>query len=134
MFQKEKRKRGRYLQTAEKESIEIKQERTSHFPIVQNLICGLNHTHISFAFELSSFPWLFSFLPPPPTPTTTPLSINHDYLPHKLFGIFLCFYNMQSVASVLFDSEPPQKILAERKRVIGRMSDWVIKLEKVKTR
>jgi hypothetical protein len=28
---------------------------------------------------------------------TTPFSINHDYLPHKLFKKFLCFYNIQVV-------------------------------------
>jgi hypothetical protein len=32
------------------------------------------------------------------TPISTSLSINHDYLPHKLFRIFLCFYNIQGVA------------------------------------
>jgi hypothetical protein len=28
------------------------------------------------------------------TPYTTPFSINHDYLSHKLFRIFFCFYNI----------------------------------------
>jgi hypothetical protein len=36
----------------------------------------------------------FPFLPP----FTTSFSINHDYLPHKLSRIFLCFYNIQGVA------------------------------------
>jgi hypothetical protein len=31
-------------------------ERRSHFPIVQNPICGLIHTHTSFAFALPSIP------------------------------------------------------------------------------
>jgi hypothetical protein len=37
---------------------------------------------------------IFSFLPS----FTTPFSINHDYLPHKLSRIFLYFYNIQGVA------------------------------------
>jgi hypothetical protein len=37
---------------------------------------------------------IFPFLPP----FTTPFSINHDYLSHKLSRIFLCFYNIQGVA------------------------------------
>jgi hypothetical protein len=31
-----------------------KKERRSHFPIVQNLMCGLIHTHTSFVFALPS--------------------------------------------------------------------------------
>jgi hypothetical protein len=54
MFQKERRKRGWNLQDARRDYIERKQEWRSHFPIVQNPICGLIHTHISFAFALSS--------------------------------------------------------------------------------
>jgi hypothetical protein len=73
---------------------ERKKERRSHFPIVQNPICGLIHTHTSFAFTLPSISWLFPFLPP----FTTPFFINHDYLPHKLSRIFLYFYNIQGVA------------------------------------
>jgi hypothetical protein len=71
-----------------------KKERRSHFPIVENPMCGLSHTHILFAFALPSIPWLFPVLPP----FTTPFSINNDYLPHKLSRIFLCFYNIQGVA------------------------------------
>jgi hypothetical protein len=56
MYKKERRKRGWNLQAARRDSIERKQERRSHFPIVQNPICGLIHTHISFAFALSSIP------------------------------------------------------------------------------
>jgi hypothetical protein len=44
------------LQAAGRDSIERKQEKRSHFPIVQNPICGLIHTDISFAFALSSIP------------------------------------------------------------------------------
>jgi hypothetical protein len=33
-----------------------KKERRSHFPIVQNPMCGLIHTHTSFAFALPSTP------------------------------------------------------------------------------
>jgi hypothetical protein len=65
-----------------------------HFPIAQNPMSGLIHTHTSFTFSLPSIPWVFPFLPP----FTTPYSINHDYLPHKLFRIFLYFYNIQGVA------------------------------------
>jgi hypothetical protein len=75
-------------------SKERKKERRSHFPTVQNLMCGLIRTHTLFALALPSIPWLFPFLPP----FTTPFSINHDYLPHKLIRIFLCFYNIQGVA------------------------------------
>jgi hypothetical protein len=34
----------------------LSKERRSHFPIVQNLMCGLIHTHTSFAFALPSIP------------------------------------------------------------------------------
>jgi hypothetical protein len=85
MFQR--KKRGWDLQATRSDSIKRKKERRSHFSIVQNPMCGLIHTHTSFAFALPSIPWLFPFLPP----FTTPFSINHDYLPHKLFRIFLTF-------------------------------------------
>jgi hypothetical protein len=88
------KKRGWNLHAARRDSIKRKKERRSHFPIVQNPLCGLIHTHTSFAFALPSISWLFPFLPP----FTTLFSINHDYLPHKLFRIFLCFYNIQGVA------------------------------------
>jgi hypothetical protein len=84
------KKGGWNLQAAGRDSVKRKKERRSHFPIVQNPMCGLIHTHTSFAFALTSIPWLFPFLPP----FTTPFSINYDYLPHKLFRIFLCFYNI----------------------------------------
>jgi hypothetical protein len=89
-----KEKRGWDLQAAGRDSIKRKKERRSHFPIVQNPMCGLIHIHTAFIFVLPSIPWLFTFLPP----FTTPFSINHDYLPHKFFRIFLCFYNIQGVA------------------------------------
>jgi hypothetical protein len=88
------KKGGWNLQAAERDSIKRKKERRSHFPIVQNPMCGLIHTHTSFTFALPSIPWLFPFLPP----FITPFSINHDYLPHKLSRIFLYFYNIQGVA------------------------------------
>jgi hypothetical protein len=69
-------------------------ERRSHSLIVQNPMCGLIHIDTTFAFALPSIPWLFPFLPP----FTTSFSINHDYFPHKLSRIFLCFYNIQHVA------------------------------------
>jgi hypothetical protein len=56
MFEKEGRKRGWNLQAIGRDSIERKQEKSSHFSIVQNPICGLIQTHISFAFALSSIP------------------------------------------------------------------------------
>jgi hypothetical protein len=37
-------------------SKERNKERRSHFPIVQNPMCGLIHTHTSFAFALPSIP------------------------------------------------------------------------------
>jgi hypothetical protein len=90
----EKKKRWWNLQAVGRDSITRKKERRSHFPIVQNPMCGLIHTHTSFAFALPSIPWLFPFLPP----FTTPFSINHAYLPHKLSTIFLCLYNIHGVA------------------------------------
>jgi hypothetical protein len=100
-----KKKKGWNLQSAGRDSIKRKAERGSHFSIAQNRMYGLIHTHTSFAFALPSIHWLFPFLPP----FTTPFSINHDYLPHKLFRIFVCFYNIQGVAQVPLESEPPQK-------------------------
>jgi hypothetical protein len=44
------------LQVAGRDSIKRKKERRSYFPIVQNPMCGLIHTHTSFAFALSSIP------------------------------------------------------------------------------
>jgi hypothetical protein len=69
-----RKKRGWNLQAAGRDSIKRKKGRRSHFPIVQNLMCGLTHAHTSFAFALPSIPWLFPFLPS----FTTPFSINHD--------------------------------------------------------
>jgi hypothetical protein len=46
--------------------------------------------YICTTFYFLTFPFL--------TPFTTLFSINHDYLPHKLFRIFLCFNNIQGVA------------------------------------
>jgi hypothetical protein len=89
-----KEKKGWNLQDARRDSIKRKKAKRSHFSIVQILICGLIYTHTSSVFALPSIPWLFPFLPP----FTTPFSINHDYLPHKLFRSFLCFYNIQGVA------------------------------------
>jgi hypothetical protein len=64
MFQKEKRKKRIWnWHAAGRDSIKKRKERRSHFPIVQNLMCGLIHTHTSFAFALPSIPWLFPFLP-----------------------------------------------------------------------
>jgi hypothetical protein len=38
------------------EILSKRKERRSHFPIVQNPMCGLIHTHTSFAFPLPSIP------------------------------------------------------------------------------
>jgi hypothetical protein len=51
----EKKKR-KNLQAAGRGSIKGKKERISHFAIVQNPMCGLIHTHASFAFALPSIP------------------------------------------------------------------------------
>jgi hypothetical protein len=80
-----------------------KKERRPHFSTVINPMCGLIHTHTLFVFALPSIPWLFPFLPS----LTTPFFINHDYLPHKFSKIFLCFYNIQGVAYVPLETEPP---------------------------
>jgi hypothetical protein len=90
---KEKKEDKIYRLLGEILSKERKKERRSHFPIVQNQMCGLIHTSTSFAFALPSIPLLFPFLPS----FTKPFSISHDYLPHKLSRIFLCFYNIQGV-------------------------------------
>jgi hypothetical protein len=50
------KKRGYNLQATGRDSIKRKKERRSHFPIVQNPMCGLIHTHASFAFTLPSIP------------------------------------------------------------------------------
>jgi hypothetical protein len=55
----QKKKRGN-LKAAGRDSIkrkkERKKERRLHFPIVQNPMCGIIHTHTSFAFALPSIP------------------------------------------------------------------------------
>jgi hypothetical protein len=51
-----KKKRRWYLQAARRDSIKRKKERRSHFPIMQNPMCGLIHNHTSFAFALPSIP------------------------------------------------------------------------------
>jgi hypothetical protein len=51
-----KKKRERMRFTSYWEIFYQKEERRSHFPIVQNLMCGLIHTHISFAFAQPSIP------------------------------------------------------------------------------
>jgi hypothetical protein len=50
-----KEKRMKFTSCWER-SIKRKKERRSHFPIVQNPMCGLIHTHTSFAFALPSIP------------------------------------------------------------------------------
>jgi hypothetical protein len=52
---KQKKERMK-LQAAGRDSIQRKKERRSHFPIVQNPMCGLIYTHTSFAFALPSIP------------------------------------------------------------------------------
>jgi hypothetical protein len=54
--QRGKRKKRKNLQAAGRGSIKGKKERISHFAIVQNPMCGLIHTHASFAFALPSIP------------------------------------------------------------------------------
>jgi hypothetical protein len=53
-----KRRKGkkRMKFTSSRERFFRKKERRSHFPIVQNPMCGLIHTHTSFAFALPSIP------------------------------------------------------------------------------
>jgi hypothetical protein len=58
-FQKRKKRKKEdeiYKLLGEIISKERKKERRSHFPIVQNLMCGLIHTHTSFAFSIPSIP------------------------------------------------------------------------------
>jgi hypothetical protein len=77
MFQKERRKRGWNLQAVGRDFVERKQERRSHFPIVQIPICGLIHTHKSIAFAPSWIAWLFPFLPPLPHHSPSTMIIDH---------------------------------------------------------
>jgi hypothetical protein len=53
---KRERERERMRFTSYWERFYQKKERRSHFPIVQNLMCGIIHTHTSFAFALPSIP------------------------------------------------------------------------------
>jgi hypothetical protein len=53
---KGEKKRRVDLHAAGRDSMEIKKEMISHFPIVQNSMCGLIHSHTSFAFALPSNP------------------------------------------------------------------------------
>jgi hypothetical protein len=56
-LQVSKRKNGGLdLQADGRDSIKRKKERRSYFPIVQNPMCGLIHTHTSFALALPSIP------------------------------------------------------------------------------
>jgi hypothetical protein len=50
------KKRESNLHAAGRDSIKRKKERRSHFPVVQNPMCGHIHTHTSFAFTLPSIP------------------------------------------------------------------------------
>jgi hypothetical protein len=50
------RKKERMKFTSCWERFYQKKERRSQFSIVQNLMCGLIHTHTSFAFALPSIP------------------------------------------------------------------------------
>jgi hypothetical protein len=54
MFQKEKRKKEDKIYKLLGEI--LLKERRSRFPIMQNPMCGLFHTHTSFAFALPSIP------------------------------------------------------------------------------
>jgi hypothetical protein len=49
------KKRGYNLQPAGRDSIKRKKKRRSHFPIVQNLMCGIIHTHTSFVLHYLLF-------------------------------------------------------------------------------
>jgi hypothetical protein len=50
-------KKGGYnLQPAGRDSIKRKKEKRSHFPVMQNSMCGIIHTHTSFVFALPSIP------------------------------------------------------------------------------
>jgi hypothetical protein len=49
-----KRKKERMKFTSCWERFYQKKERRSHFPIMKNLLCGLIHSHTSFAFALPS--------------------------------------------------------------------------------
>jgi hypothetical protein len=53
---KGEKKKKRMKFTSCSERFYQKKERRSHFPIVQNAICGVVHTHTSFAFALPSIP------------------------------------------------------------------------------
>jgi hypothetical protein len=54
VLRKEKKERMKFTSCWER--LYQKKERRSQFPVVQNLMCGLIHTHTSFAFALTSIP------------------------------------------------------------------------------
>jgi hypothetical protein len=55
VLRKEKKERMKFTSCWEK-LYQRKKERGSQFPIVQNPMCGLIHTHTSFSFALLSIP------------------------------------------------------------------------------
>jgi hypothetical protein len=52
-FKRKKRERMKFTSCWER--FYRKKEMRSHFPIVQNLMCGINHTHTSFALHYLPF-------------------------------------------------------------------------------
>jgi hypothetical protein len=118
-----KKKRGWDLQAAGRDSIKRKKERGSHR--AKSDVWPHPYPHI-ICICTTFYSFIFPFLPP----FTTPFSMNHDYLPHKLSIIFLCFLQYTRCSIGTSWEWTTTKILAKRKRVTGRMSDWVTKLEK----
>jgi hypothetical protein len=53
---KEKKKKRMKFTSCWERFYQKKKERGSYFPIVKNPMCGLIHTHTSFAFALPSIP------------------------------------------------------------------------------
>jgi hypothetical protein len=93
MFQKEKIKKVEiYTLLGEILLKEARKENTLFYSAKSNMWPHTypHNIYICTIFNSLTFPFL--------TPIITSFSINHDYLPHKPFRIFLCFYNIQGVA------------------------------------
>jgi hypothetical protein len=102
-----KRKRGEVSY----EELHVTREREDEIYMLLGEILSKERKEITFSYSAKSDVWthpypyiicicttfyslIFPFLPP----FTIPFSINHDYLTHKLFRIFLCLYNIQGIA------------------------------------
>jgi hypothetical protein len=92
MFQKEKRKKEDEIYKLLGEILSKERKEITFFYSAKSDVWPHPYPHI-ICICTTFYSLIFPFL----TPLTTPFSINHDYLPHKLSRIFFCFYNIQGV-------------------------------------